>query len=111
MKTSDFISVCLGIGTVDTTIDDICENFDLDISENDVYDALDVFRHNYEGFGDYLIGNLYQQVINKWVKEGLDKDKFDYYTNGMDSHLYYDEEEISCNDDLQEILNKTNKED
>ena len=110
MTTNEFICVCLGIGTASSKIDEICDKFDLDITDDDVWRTLDLFRGNYTGFGNCLISDLYQQVIDYWVEQGLDKEKFDYYTNGDDSHLYYDKEQVFSNNDLQEILDNLENE-
>ena len=108
MNTNAFICACLGMAS--SKIDEICDKFDLDISDDDVWRTLDLFRGNYTGFGDCLISDLYQQVIDYWVEQGLDEEKFDYYTNGDDSHLYYDKVQVFSDNDLQEILDKLEEE-
>lgn len=104
MTTNEFICVCLGLGMTGRKVDEICDNFGIDLSDNDVWDTLDLFRGNYTGFGNCLISDLYQQVIVYWVEQGLDSDKFDYEANGDASYLLYDGKKVSCEDDLQEIL-------
>ena len=102
METRDFICVCLGINSA--KVDEICDNFDLDIDSEDVECLLTACSSNYKTFGDRLIAGLYMQVIEDAVKDfELDEDKFDYFVNGRDSYLYYDKQEIYRYKDLEDI--------
>lgn len=109
METRDFICVCLGVSS--EKVDEICDNFDLDIDSGEVACLLTVCEFNYKTFGDRLIAELYNQVIEDAVKDfGLDEDKFDYYANGRDSHLYYDKQEIYRYKDLENIAELNDEE-
>lgn len=110
MTTNEFICVCLGLGMTGRKVDEICDNFGIDLNDGDVYETLDLFRGNYTGFGNYFISHLYQRVIEEWSAQGLDEEKFDYEANGDASELLYDGNLVSCNEDLQNILDKLEEE-
>lgn len=107
---NEFVSVCLGLGMTGRKVDEICDNFGIDISDENIYEALGACpRDDYRSFGNILISDLYAQVVSEWAEQ-LDEEKFDWYVNGDDSHLYYDGEEVWSCDDLQEILDKLEEE-
>lgn len=111
MKMNEFVSVCLGLGMTGRKVDEICDNFGIDISDENIYEALGVCpRDDYRSFGNLFIHDLYQKIIDEWVEQGLDEEKFDYDCNGDASRLYYNGETICSCDDLQEILDKLEEE-
>lgn len=101
METRDFICVCLGVAS--QKVDEICDKFNMDIDQEDVTTILDTISY-YNQFGDALISYLFEQIIEDSVQDfDLDRSKFDYFSNGADSHLYYDKQPIYGWGDLQYI--------
>lgn len=63
MKMNEFVCVCLGLGMTGRIIDEITDNFKIDISGEDVYEALSICpRDNYLYFGNILISDLYRTI-------------------------------------------------
>lgn len=101
MNIKDFLATSVGLYASEY-IDDICDNFNIDPSDEDVRDVL---GYNNTDFGNAFAAHLYEEVINKAVDElALDRDKFDYNCNGsLDTALYYDGEAVDSWDGLVEI--------
>ncbi len=104
MNTKDYILLSLGIGTSDDILDSIIENFDVELSETEIHD---IIRDNVSclgNMGNTIVEYLYQKVITKCVNSyGLDRRNFTYWSNMMDSHLYYNNEEINDISDIERI--------
>lgn len=80
MTTNDFVRRCLGL--CGDKVDEILDKFDLEIDEIDVTRALSVCYPRFDEFGNYLISDLYQRVIDEAVESlGFDERKFDYQRN------------------------------
>lgn len=105
MKTSDFICCCLGLG-YGQTVDEICDNFDIDLDDDEIYYVLDSSRDYYYNFGNNLIEFLFNKIIDEWSQKGLDEGMFTYNTDGDFSRLYYDDEQIDNANELKTILNE-----
>lgn len=106
METKDFLCCCLGVCS--WKVDEITDNFDVDINENEVYDLLSSGLE-YSRFGNALIRHLYMEIVERAVEElGLDEDKFSYYANGMCSDICYDGEDIYAWGDLEKIAENIN---
>lgn len=89
MTTNDFVRRCLGL--CGDKVDEILDKFDLELDEDDVTRALSVCYPRFDEFGNYLISDLYQRVIDEAVESlGFDERKFDYFVNGNDCWLMYD---------------------
>lgn len=108
METRDFICLCLGVNSA--KIDEICDNFDVDIKESDFERIYLNHHYDYDKVGNALIVDLYAKIIENAVKKlGLKIREFDYYVNGGDSHLYYNKQTVNCWGDL-EYISKTEEE-
>lgn len=104
METKDFLCLCLGVSS--SKVDDICDAFDLDINESDIQDIVSVARR-LDDVGNILISRLYQQVIDTAIESygcWIEEERFCIYTNGRDSHLMYDSEEIYSYQDIEDIV-------
>ncbi len=102
METRDFICACLGVAS--QKVDEICDNFGVDIKEDDFERIILNCANDLNRFGDSLILHLYLQIIKTAIsKLSLTLSKFDYFINGADSHLYYDKQPIYGWGDLQYI--------
>lgn len=114
MNTNDFIAKCV-LGIPCEKIDKLCDEFDVDFSDDDVEEILDLcsgdcFNNNhYSEVGNMLIERIFKNIIDKH-NDVLDEEKFDYYINCDDSHLYYDGERICSQNDLDEIMEKVEAE-
>ena len=106
MTAKDIILLTFGIGTNDDKIDDICENFDLKISTDDVEDIIDGGLDYFEYFQNTLIGVLYDRVIDRAVDEyGLSKTLFVKCCYGKASCLIYDNDVVADWDDIESHAN------
>lgn len=115
MWIKDFILRQLGIGSADNILDSICDNFDVEITSEDVKTAIKI---NYEEdlknptitAQDYLIRLMYSKIIDNAVKDfGLDRNKFDCFVQGNLSKLFYDGDQMFCSRDI-EILKERKEE-
>lgn len=104
MKTTDFILTCLGVGTVNDYLDDIQEDFGVEISEQDVrYAAM----QNTGNMGNILAEILFEKVAWKIADRhpGFDKQRVSWYINGsLDTHLYLDRQKVSSWNKIDEML-------
>ena len=108
MKTSDFICyVVLGIQA--EFIDELCDEFDVDFSDDDVKELLNICAgglnqdDHFNAVGNLMIRNIYRDIIDKY-NDVLDEEKFDYYLDGSCSHLYYDGKTIYRRQDLEQLV-------
>lgn len=108
MKTNDFVCWCLGIdGEV---IDNICDEFDIDLEDSDVLSAIRFSsEENSWGAGQELLHILFGKIIDNY-KHLLDREKFDFdFTSPSYPCFYYDEEEFSTKEELDNIVEKKGK--
>ena len=109
MSTEDFIAACLKVPT--KLIDDLCDEYNVDFSEGEVFDMLDccagdVFhKWHYENFGGMLVRHVLSEIIEQYT-DVLDEDKFDYDIDGADSAIIYDGVRIENKQQLDEIYNR-----
>lgn len=112
MWIKDFILRQLGIGSVDNILDSICDNFDVEITSEDVKTAM-MINYNEEleepiSAQYYLISLLYNRIIENAVENyGLDNNKFSQHINANDSKLWYDGKQLYCSKDIEEIASNT----
>ena len=108
MSTRDFICVVLGLydGSC-KKIDEICENFYLDICTERVNEWIKLRGENENlQLGNLIIGDLYRNVISDAIKsfgECMEEDMFECDVNDICSHLYYNGETIYNWEDLERI--------
>lgn len=102
MKMNEFIGVCLGFGNLDTTFDKYCDAFDIDFSDDDVYEAIRCCRDP-RNVGSFLYHDLFERIIDKYDDQ-LDWEMFDYDINGAWSRLYYNGVGVYSPHDLEEII-------
>ena len=103
MKMNDFIGCCLGFGTLDTTFDKYCDAFDIDFSDDDVFEAIDCCRKNPRNVATFLYHDLFERIIEQY-EDRLDREVFDYDINGACSRLYYNGVGVYSPQDLEEII-------
>lgn len=108
MKTSDFICyVVLGIQA--EFIDELCDEFDVDFSDDDVKELLNMCagglnqEDHFYAVGNEMIRNIYGEIIDKY-NDVLDEEKFDYYLDGRCSELLYDGKKIYSRQDLEQLV-------
>ena len=104
MEMKDFIVGCLGFGCLDTKFDEYCDAFGIDFDDDDVTDALRACHPNYGSFGGEMYYILFNKIIDKYHREPLDRDLWDYCINGDASSLYYDGDEIFAPADLDCLI-------
>lgn len=108
MSTEDFIASCLMVPTKE--IDRLCDEYDVDFSDEDVYEMLnccagDVFhRHNYQSFGRMLFRHVACEIEEKYT-DVLDEDKLDIDFDGCEVVITYDDVVIESKAQLDEIYN------
>ena len=106
MKTNDF--VCSALGIYGGVIDRICDNFDIDYSYDDVYEAINCQKFvddtNAWNIGRFLLIRLLENIKVRF-KDELDEDKFDYDVDSPGYPIfYYDGDKINSIDDLYRIV-------
>jgi len=101
MRTSKFIECCLF--TDFDVIDDFLESFDVDMTQDDVNEALERCCGRYKGFGIIILEIMWGKVID-YYRGVLDANKFDCDCSSPSyPHFYYDGMEITSKGDLDEI--------
>lgn len=114
MDMNEWILECIGVYNQNGYLDQIAENFGVDLDFED--DTLELIRLGMEGnrprVGDVIADELFRMVIDRAAVElGLDEDKFDYYTNGaLDTDIRYDGEYVTSWEELENIANGLNQE-
>lgn len=103
MKTSDFICSCIGVDS--DVIDNICDEFDIDLDESDVLSAIRFSsEENRWGAGVELLFILFGRIVKKY-SDLLDEEKFDCdFSSPSFPCFYYDEEEFSTKEELDKIV-------
>lgn len=102
MNIKDFLATSVGLYASEY-IDDICDKFHLDPSDEDVRECLR--RGGCINFGDLFAAMLFGEVIEMAEYNlNLDRDKFTFCCNGsLDTTLYYDGNAVDSWDGLVEI--------
>lgn len=104
MNTVNFVCTCMGIdGDV---IDKLCDDFDLDIEDNDVYDALKTLNPKDRWApARHILGVLLDQIIDKYPQ--LDRSKFTSdFSSPSYPDMYYDGERFDSKKELDRIANR-----
>ena len=104
MNTKEFICSCLGLYGSCEYLDDIQESFNIELNKSDIDKALQISPQD---LSNTITSTLFDKIIDKAVEElGLNEESFDYFVNGsLDTHLYYDGEEVNDWEDLEETAN------
>lgn len=107
-RNAEWILQCIGIYLDSDYLDEIEKNFqiELDLSDDETIELVNDYAPN---VGNRMAEMMYEEIISKAVKElDADREDFGYYCNGgLDTHLYYKQEEVHCWEDIVE-LNKQN---
>ena len=85
--------MCLGIGTCDTFLDDICEKFDIDLDCNDITELLDECDGDYSAIGSMLAERMFNRKLAEYDYQ-LYENGWSADINGQCTHLYCDGQEI-----------------
>lgn len=108
MNTEDFVLACIGCyHSACTYMDDLCEAFDIEITEDDVRE---VFTHDQTyHIGNALISCCFDKIVAKAQEahpECADElpDLFDYYCEDYASSLCFNKEQVSTMDGLEEEI-------
>lgn len=104
MNTIEFINSCLGLYGNCEYLDDIQKSFNIELNESDIDEALQISPQD---LSNAITSILFDKIIDKAVEElGLNEELFDTFINGsLDTHLYYDDEEVYDWEDLEETAN------
>lgn len=105
MTTIELFALAVGMAGVAEKIDEFADSFDVDFSDSDIRDAVEEVQQAKDiGKSVWLmfIGELESKLQNDFPN--FDSDKFDWFCNGLDSHVYYDGRELYSTKDLEEIL-------
>ena len=94
MTTEDFIASCLMVPT--QLIDDLCDEYDVDFSEEDVFEMLNCCAG--------MMGCSAEIQMQSFRPSN--EDKFDFDIDGRDSAIIYDDVRIESKQQLDEIYNK-----
>lgn len=108
MTTKDFICYVV-LGIQPDFIDNLCDEFDVDFSDDDIKEILDMCsggfqkEDHYNRVGNEIIRHIYGQIIDSY-NDVLDENKFDYELDGRCSRLYYDGETIYSKQDIEKLV-------
>ena len=104
MKTLELIGLCFGIGTCDTSLDDIAEKFNVELDTDDITQLLDECDGDYSAIG----GMLAESMLNRCLKEydyQLYEDGWDADINGDIVRLYHNNEIVANRSEIEDIVN------
>lgn len=108
MTTKDFICYVV-LGVPSDFIDELCDEFDVDFSEDDIKEILNMCaggldqEEHYHHVGDEIILTIYGNIIDS-CKDVLDENKFGFYIDGRDSYLSYDGKIIYSKQDIERLM-------
>ena len=95
-------------------IDDLCDEYDVDFSEEDVFEMLNCCaercsqKYKFRSFGPMLIGHVLWKIVDLYI-DVLDVDKFKLDIDSWDSAIIYDDVRIESKQQLDDIYNKALK--
>ena len=103
-ETMAFICNCLSFN--DGYVDKLMNEFDIDMDEEQVIDILNscAEQKNYRLFGNLMIREVFSAIQEKYKKDGLEDDKFDWSIDNYCSVLHYDGKEIKSKWQLDGII-------
>ena len=109
MKETDKILVSFGFvgsnSAFDEKFENFASNFGVQWQLQDLADAIDQSAGDCSAVRDALMSIMWDHVVSDFVEKGLDKELFDCYINGsLDTHFYYNSEEVFCSEELNEYL-------
>lgn len=105
MTTMELFALAVGMTGVAEKIDEFAESFDVDFSDSDILEAIEGVRQA-QDIGKSVWLMFMDELESKFQNyfPNFDSDKFDWFCNGLDSHVYYDGRELYSTKDLAEIL-------
>lgn len=108
-RNADWILQCIGIYQDSYYLDEIEKDFEIEFDLSDD-ETVEFVKYYAPHVGNRMAEMMYEEIISKAVKElNADSGDFDYYCNGgLDTHLYYKQEEVYCWEDIVELANKSN---
>ncbi len=110
METKDFVCRCFGIDS--NVIDGLCDDFDVYITDDDVFDAFSVQRRtdstNAWNIGRELLYIVFRKIVDNYPE--LDEDMFDWDVSSPSCpDFYYGDEHIRNKEDLDRIIEQLEK--
>ena len=105
MTTMELIALATNLTSVTEKIDYFSEELDIDFDTSDIEEAIDECRRA-KDIGSSVWLMFMDKVQDKWREDypNFDPDKFDWYLNGCDTHIYYDGTEIHSQKDIDSIF-------
>lgn len=119
MTTQDFILNCIGCyHSACTYMDDLCEAFDIELTEDDVRDAIQIADYSHYQIGNVLIQWSFDKIVAEAQEahpECADElpDLFQYYCDDYASSLVFDGEKVVTWGSLEKAIEmwKANRKD
>lgn len=101
----DLFEIAVGMKGVAKEIDELSDSFDIDFSDSDIREAVEMVR-NAKDIGNSIwlmfVGELQDKLKEDY--SNFDEEKFDWVCNGCCSRVYYDGCEINKPEDLEKLL-------
>ncbi len=110
METEEFVLRCIGCyKSACIYLDDLCEAFDIEITEDDVREVFRNVDFSRPQLGNALISRCFDKIVAKAQEahpECADElpDLFDYYCEDYASSLCFNKEQVSTMDSLEEEI-------
>ena len=103
MEMTDFVCSCLGIdGEV---IDRLCDQFNVDLSEEDVHAAIKDSGDDLTDTGRMILQTIMEHIVKN--NPLLDAEKFDFDVSSPSyPDFYYDGKPLSSQEDLDDITDE-----
>lgn len=104
MTAKDIICLTLGIGTSYNTLDDICENFDVELTCELVEQAISECEGDYSGVMNVISERLIRQCLDEYGIE-LYENGWSADINGDVVRLYHNNEIVANRSEIEDIVN------
>lgn len=110
MNTEDFVLACIGCyHSACIYLDDLCEAFDIEITEDDVREVFRNVDFSRPQLGNALISRCFDKIVAKAQEahpECADElpHLFNYYCDDYASSLCFNKEQVSTMDGLEEEI-------
>lgn len=110
MTTMELIALVTNLTSVTEKIDYFSDELGIDFDTCDIEDAIDGCRRA-KDIGGSIWLMFMNKVQGKWENDypNFDSDKFDWYLNGYDTHIYYDGVEIKSQEDIDSLFEELNE--